>query len=174
MASATLKMAFGLFMTWILITELSAQSEICTLKEENAQCVQKSECCSRCCRAGLCANAGECFASCDPNILATAEGPDLCKLTKSIDEFVGLFEITIDEDLAAAIPLLSETIGLAKAFLNDPLTGFLNISNVIKHYQSVSSAFDTSGANIQRIIDTFGTIINEISNIIRKIIPDLQ
>lgn len=37
MASATLKMAFGIFMTWILITELSAQSEICTLKEENAQ-----------------------------------------------------------------------------------------------------------------------------------------
>ena len=37
-----------------------------------------------------------CFTACDASILANPEGPDLCKLTKSFDEFFELVKETVN------------------------------------------------------------------------------
>jgi hypothetical protein len=84
-----------------------------------------------------------------------------------------LIENVVDDELAAAIPFLSDIIGLAHAFLNDPLAGFIDISNVIKHYQTAAELFVTSTADSKQIVDIYITIINECNDLIRKLISKL-
>jgi hypothetical protein len=117
---------------------------------------------------------GNCFAACDTSIIATAEGPDLCKLTKSIDELTDLIETVVNEDLSTGIPLLSDIIAIAELFLKNPIAGLSSINDVIKDSQTLEKLLNTSGTEIRRIMDVSNTIINELINVINKLIPNPQ
>lgn len=159
----------GVCVAFVVTAGIAAQTEPCTLNQENAQCASGSECCSRCCTAGLCSNEGKCFSACDSSKAATVEGPSLCRLSKSIDELADLVKTVIISDLNAGVPVLAGIFRTVNAFFADPSSGLSSMVEVIKDVHALGSVFNTTIQETRLILDDVNDIITTSINLITKL-----
>ena len=114
----------------------------------------------------------ECFTACDPSILATAEGPDLCRLTKSVDELIELVKTGVNRDLSNGIPVLASIIRLTYIFLENPMSGLANINDIIRNVETVRNLLDTSEADTLQILSDLNDIIDIFTRLFTNITSD--
>jgi hypothetical protein len=115
-------------------------------------------------------NAGSCFPACNSSTAATAEGPALCRLTKSIDELADVVKTIINEDLATGVPVLAHIVRSVALFFRNPLAGFVTFGDVIKDVQTLGHVFNTSAEETKQILGDVSQIIDSTVNLISKII----
>ena len=113
--------------------------------------------------------AAECFTACDPSILVTAEGPDLCKLTKSVDELLDLVKTTVNRDLSKGIPVLVSVVKLTNLFIDNPLSGIANITDILKDIEIVHNLVVTTNADTQQILRDLSDVANTLTRLLTTI-----
>lgn len=160
----------AVFVAFAVTAGIAAETQPCTLKQENAQCKRNSECCSRCCTAGLCSSVGSCFPACDPSRAATVEGPAVCRLTKSIDELTDLLKIMINSDLETGIPVLANIIRTVNVFFKDPISGIAFMPDVIEGVHKLGNMFNTTMDETRLIINDVSDIIDTSVHLMTKLI----
>jgi hypothetical protein len=111
-----------------------------------------------------------CFPACNTSAAATAEGPALCRLTKSIDELADLVKTIINNDLAAGVPVLAHIFRSANVFVKNPLAGFATFADVIKDVQTLENMFNTTVDETKQILNDVNDIVDTSINLISKLI----
>jgi hypothetical protein len=106
--------------------------------------------------------------------LATAEGPDICRLTKSLDEVVNLIRRTVNRDLSKGIPVLASVVKLTNLFLDNPLSSLANLTDIIKDIEIVRNLLITTNADSQQIFHDLSNITNTLTGLLTNIMTKPQ
>jgi hypothetical protein len=115
-------------------------------------------------------NVGNCFPACNSSTAATVGGPDLCKLTKCIDELADLVKTLVITDLTEIVPVLDDILRIVNAFFKDPMAGFANMAEIINDVHKLGGVFNTTITETRYILDDVNDIISASIDLITKLI----
>jgi signal-transduction protein with cAMP-binding, CBS, and nucleotidyltransferase domain len=85
-----------------------------------------------------------------------------------------LVKTNVNRDLSNGIPVLASVIRLMYLFLENPMSGVTNITDIIRNVQTVRSLLDTSAADTQHIVSDLNDIIETFIRLITTITHNPQ
>lgn len=141
------------------MTQISAQNENCTLKEVETKCMRDNECCSSCCRGGVCSHPGGCFEVCKSTSNLGKEGPAVCGLVMTMNNFANIYDNVTEEVMLRLIPALHLVENFFRMILVKPMKTLSQLPETIKSIlelfslgKSVQEVMKKEFINIRRMI----------------------
>ena len=85
-----------------------------------------------------------------------------------------LVKTTVNRDLSNGIPLLASVVRLTNLFLNNPLSGLANITDILKNMEIVRNLLITTNADTQQILRDLSDISDTLTRLLTQIMSDPQ
>ena len=85
-----------------------------------------------------------------------------------------LVKTTVNRDLSNGIPLLASVVRLTNLFLDNPLSGLANITDILKNMEIVRNLLITTNADTQQILRDLSDISDTLTRLLTQIMSDPQ
>jgi signal-transduction protein with cAMP-binding, CBS, and nucleotidyltransferase domain len=85
-----------------------------------------------------------------------------------------LVKTTVNRDLSNGIPVLASVVRLTNLFLDNPLSGLANITDILKNMEIVRNLLITTNADTQQILRDLGDISDTLTRLLTHIMSDPQ
>jgi hypothetical protein len=80
-----------------------------------------------------------------------------------------LVKTTVNTDLSKGVPVLASFVRLIYLFLENPLSGFANITDIIKDIEIIRSLLVTTDADSQQILRDLSDIVDAFTRLLTSI-----
>jgi signal-transduction protein with cAMP-binding, CBS, and nucleotidyltransferase domain len=85
-----------------------------------------------------------------------------------------LVKTAVNRDLSNGIPVVASVVRLTNLFMDNPLSGLANITDILKNMEIVRNLLVTTNADTQQILRDLSDISDSLTRLLTRIMSDPQ